>query len=63
VLENEPHAGGGPAEAFQKDAAEHDRELAPVHIVLARRAVKHQRAEKHLDQERVGDDRTCDLAG
>ena len=53
VLEDQPHAGGRPAEPFQKNAAEHDRELAPVHVVLAGRAVEHQRAEQHLHQQRL----------
>ena len=63
VLEDQPHARLRPAEPFQKDAAEHDRELAPIHVVLAGRAVEHQRAEQHLDQQRLGDDRADDLAG
>ncbi len=53
MLEDQPHARGGPAEALQEDAAEHDRELAPIHVVLAGRAVEHQRAEEHFDQQRI----------
>ena len=63
VLQDQPHAGRGPAKPFQEDAAEHDRELAPVHVVLAGRAVEHQRAEQHLDQQRIANDRAHDFAG
>ena len=52
-LENQPHAGIGAGQAFAIDAAKHDRKLREVHVVLSRAAVIHQRAEQHLDQQRV----------
>ncbi len=56
VLEDQPHAGQRPGQPFQEDAAEHDAELPEVHVVLAGVAVEHQRAEEHLDQQRIADD-------
>jgi hypothetical protein len=53
VLQDQPHAGVGAAEAFHKNAAEHDRELAPVHVVLSGGAVEHERAKEHLDEQRL----------
>ncbi len=55
LFENLPHAGQRPCETFEKDAAKHDRELAKVHVVLARPAVELQRAEEHVHQQRILD--------
>ena len=53
----------GRAKPSMKDAAEHDRELAEVHVVLARAAVEHQRAEQHVDQQRIADQLADERAG
>ena len=53
VLEDQPHAFERPGHPFQENAAEHDAELAPVHILLAGVAVPHQRAQQHFNQQRL----------
>ena len=55
MLENQPDAGHRPGQPLEKDAAEEDRELGEIHVVLARGAVKHQRAKQHLNQQRIAD--------
>ena len=62
-LEDLPHAFERPAEAFRKDALEHDAELAELHVVRRRRPVKHDRAEQHVDEHRVAEVLAADPAG
>jgi hypothetical protein len=63
VLENQAHALQRPREPLQKDRAKHHRELAPFHVAFARPPVVEQRAEDHLDQQRIIDDPADDLPG
>ena len=37
--------------------------MAEIHVVLARTAVEHQRAEQHFDQQRIGDRGRTNFAG
>ena len=52
-----------PGKALQKDRPEHDAELVEVDVVFARAAVEQDRAEDHLDQQRVVDDFAEHFAG
>ena len=63
VAEDQPHAGQRAGKSLQENAAEHDAELAEIHVVLARAAVPHQRTEEHLAQQRIGDRLGQEFAG
>ena len=52
-LEDQSHAGQRPRQALHEDGAEHYGELPEIHISLAAAAVEQQRAEEHLDQQRI----------
>src|SRR5262245_1173941 len=43
------------AHALEVQRAEHDAKLAPIHVVFARIAVPHGRAEQHFDEQWIGD--------
>ena len=49
LLEDQADAFQRPGKALAVDAAEHDAELAEFQVALARRAVKEDRAQQHLD--------------
>ena len=53
ILQDQPHAFVRASKTFEENAAEHDAELAPGHVVFRRVSVPHQRAENHLDQQRA----------
>jgi hypothetical protein len=63
VPQDRPDAAERPREAFEENAAEHDAELAKGHVSLARVSVPHQRAQQHLDQQRVAERPPQHLAG
>ena len=52
-LQDESNPVERPTESFVENALEHNHELAEIHISRRRAAVKHQRAEQHVDQQRV----------
>ena len=62
-LQDQPHAGQRPGQPFEEDRAEHDAELAEVHVMLPRPAVKQHRAKEHLHQQRIVDQSADDLPG
>ncbi len=62
-LQDRLDAGQRPGEPFQEDRAEEDAELVEVDVVLLRAAVEQDRAEDHLDQQRIVDHVADDLPG
>src|SRR5262249_20417983 len=63
IFQDLANARPWPSETFLKDAAKHDRELTEIHVVFSRSAVVLQRAEQHVDQQRIANPTADDRAG